>query len=117
MKMSDSQRLQKITRTGRQLLQILKDEQITPEVILTDYKAQWLVTTPLYNIGEHVYNLSSELKARYSDIPWIKVAGLRHRLVHNYDDTNWKMINDILFHDLPLFLQQVEAVCASMQDE
>ena len=116
MKMSDYQRVQKIVSTGTQLLQILHEEQITPEVISSECKAQWLVTTPLYNIGEHVYNLSSELKSSNPEIPWAKVAGLRHRLVHNYDDTNWNIINNIVFHDLPLFLQQVQELSQSMSE-
>ena len=33
-------------------------------------------------IGEHVYNLSDEFKKNHPEIHWIKIAGLRHRLVH-----------------------------------
>ena len=57
------------------------------EALLTDYALQWLVTTPLYNIGEHVYNLSDEFKEVHSDIPWGMIAGLRHRLVHDYRES------------------------------
>ena len=28
---------------------------------------------------------------------WIKIAGLRHRLVHHYEDTNWIVICAIIF--------------------
>lgn len=59
-------------------------EQITPEKICNEETVRWTVTTPLYNIGERVYNLSEEFKKEYSDI---KIAGLRHR-VHHYEDTN-----------------------------
>ena len=34
------------------------------------------MTTPLYNIGEHVYDLSEDFKKAHSDIPWVKIAGL-----------------------------------------
>jgi uncharacterized protein with HEPN domain len=117
MKMSDYQRIQKILSTGTQMLQLIHTEQITQEIILTDFKAQWLLTTPLYNIGEHVYNLSSELKKQHPEVPWSKIAGMRHRLVHNYDDTNWNIINDIVFHDLEAFLQQLEEISLSVPDE
>jgi uncharacterized protein with HEPN domain len=99
------------------MLQLIRTEQITQEIILTDFKAQWLLTTPLYNIGEHVYHLSPELKKQYPEVPWSKIAGMRHRLVHNYDDTNWDIINDIVFHDLPAFLQQLREISVAMPDE
>ena len=116
MKMSDYQRLQKILITGKQMLDLVAEEKITPDVLSDSLKAQWLVTTPLYNIGEHAYNVSKELKEQHPDIPWSKVAGLRHRLVHQYDETNWSIIGDIIFNDMPPFLQQIETVCASMSE-
>lgn len=61
---------------------------LTREVLLTDEFSQWAITTPLYNIGEQVYQLTPELKAKYPQQPWNAVAGLRHRLVHDYDGIN-----------------------------
>ena len=65
------------------------------------------MTTPLYNIGEHVYNLSEDFKKTHPDISWVKIAGLRHRLVHHYEDTNWIVICTIIFDVLPEFLEQI----------
>ena len=42
---------------------------ITPELLLEDEFSQWAVTTPLYNIGEQVYQLSPEFKASYPEQP------------------------------------------------
>ena len=107
MKYSDEQRLSKIYENATKLLQYVQENQITREDLLTDYAMQWLVTTPLYNIGEHVYYLSDELKNVHSDIEWSMIAGLRHRLVHNYDDTNWSIIVDVIFEDLPVLVDQI----------
>ena len=35
---------------------------ITRELLLTEQFSQWAVTTPIYNIGEQVYQLSPEFK-------------------------------------------------------
>lgn len=78
---------------------------------------QWLVTTPLYNIGEHAYNLSEDTKNAFPEIPWVKIAGLRHRLVHNYDDTNWSVVSEVLFNDLPEFLKEVQTIIDSLKTE
>ena len=54
MKYSDEQRIQKIYENARKLTDYLTAHEITKDALLNDYALQWLVTTPLYNIGEHV---------------------------------------------------------------
>ena len=108
MKYSDQQRVNKIYEYARKLTQYVRDNNITREALLTDFSLQWLVTTPLYNIGEHAYNLSAEYKSEHADVPWTIISGLRHRLVHDYDGTNWEMIVEVVFEDIPALLLQLE---------
>ena len=110
MKYSDMQRIEKIRTTTRKLLDYLESAQITQEMILEQETVRWTITTPLYNIGEQAYQLSDEFRARHSDIPWSKISGLRHRLVHDYENTNWKLICVILFEVLPEFLTSVSEI-------
>ena len=63
MKYSDQQRIRKIYDYASRLNYYVKANHIEREDLLTDFSLQWLVTTPLYNIGEHAYNLSDEYKA------------------------------------------------------
>lgn len=95
-------------RICKKLLTHISENSITKDKLLGDYSLQWLVTTPLYNIGEQVYALSDEYKATHSDIPWSMISGLRHRLVHDYDGTNWNIIADVVFDELPILLKQLE---------
>lgn len=108
MKYSDEQRLQKIFEHADKLQKYVQEHEITKDDLLNDYALQWLVTTPLYNIGEHVYNLSDEYKAEHPDIQWFMIAGLRHRLVHDYDGTNWNIIADVVFKELPVLIEQIK---------
>lgn len=110
MKYSDIQRIEKIRTTTRKLLDYLESAQITQEMILEQETVRWTITTPLYNIGEQAYQLSDEFRARHSDIPWSKISGLRHRLVHDYENTNWKLICVILFEVLPEFLTSLSEI-------
>lgn len=77
---------------------------------MNEFSLQWLVTTPLYNIGEHAYNLSKEYKKAHSEIQWTMIAGVRHRLVHDYDGTNWNIIADVVFEELPVLKKQLEEI-------
>lgn len=107
MKYSDQQRIQKIYENAVKLQEYIIEHHIKKEELLMEISLQWLVTTPLYNIGEHVYNLSIEYKKTHSEIPWSMISGLRHRLVHNYDGTNWNIIADVVFEELPVLIEQL----------
>ena len=54
MKYTDQDRLEKIISKGKELLKYISDNNVTREDLLETTSLQWLVTTPLYNIGEHV---------------------------------------------------------------
>ena len=98
MKRSDKERLKKIVATWESLKAEMHKRGITP----------------LYNIGEQVYQLSPEFKASYPEQPWNMVAGLRHRLVHDYDGINWSIIVEVLFEDMEPFVTAVNAILAGM---
>lgn len=104
MKYSDKQRIKKIYENAVKLHEYITENEIQKEKLLEDVPLQWLVTTPLYNIGEHVYNLSDEYKQTHSEIPWLMISGLRHRLVHDYDGTNWNIIADVVLEELPVLI-------------
>ena len=77
-------------------------------MLLTDEFSQWAVTTPLYNIGEQVYKLSSEFKFEHPEIIWNIVSGLRHRLVHDYDGVNRSVIVEVVFGEMDQFIDSVK---------
>ena len=108
MKYTDEQRIEKIAVTTGRLLDYLEQDGITREDVMEQETVRWTVTTPLYHIGEQAYYLSDEYKAEHPDIPWAKISGMRHRLVHDYDDTNWGLVCRVLFEILPDFLRSVE---------
>lgn len=110
MKHSDQERLRKILRAWNELEQQFKSHNIKKDDVLHDKFTQWAVTTPLYNIGEQTNNLSKELQKQYPSIPWKKVSGLRHRLVHHYEGTNWDIIVIILYENMPQYIKQITEI-------
>lgn len=110
MRYSDAQRIEKIIEKTEALLRYIDEFGITREQLMSEEHVQWAVTTPLYNIGEHAYGLSDEFRAKHDDIPWAKISGLRHRLVHDYEDTNWSIICATVFEVLPGFLEKVRKI-------
>lgn len=114
MNKTDAERLKKVISTWQALHRQIEERGITRESLMKDEFSQWAVTTPLYNIGEQVYHLSGELKARYPELPWSAVAGLRHRLVHDYEGVNWSVIVEVIFDEMPDFVEEVGGVLQAL---
>ena len=117
MSKPDLERLKKIVRTWEAAEAQIAARDITREKLLEDEFSQWALTTPLYNIGEQVYKLSPELKVSYPDLPWSIVSGLRHRLVHDYEGINWSIIVEVIFDEMPGFVESIRKICQSEDGE
>lgn len=108
MRYTDDQRIKKIYEYAVQLKNYIIDNGLTKEELCKDIHLQWLVTTPLYNIGEHAYYLSESFKKEHDTIEWDLISGLRHRLVHNYDGINWSIISDVVFDEIPVLVDNLK---------
>lgn len=80
------------------------------------YKHQWLGSTPLYNIGEQAYCLSREFEDSHPEVECSGIAGLRHRLAHGYEGTNWRLIAAIVSTELPEHEEKVGVLLHESKD-
>ena len=112
----DQERLKKIVRLWSVLNEEVRKRNITRELLLEDQFSQWAVTTPIYNIGEQVYQLSADFKKAHPEVMWSVVSGLRHRLVHDYEGINWSLIADVIFCDMKEFIEQVSDILKQMDN-
>ncbi|WP_172136753.1 DUF86 domain-containing protein [Adlercreutzia sp. ZJ473] len=114
---SDLRKVKRILSFADDLHAMMEERGITRELVESDQFVQWAVTTPLYNIGEYVSHLSKETREAHPDIPWSKVAGLRHRLVHDYENTKWDIVTQVLFDELWEFADQLRKLVASVEQD
>ena len=70
------------------------------------------MTEEIYSRESLVSIIAALLKKYHAEIPWEKISGLRHRLVRDYENTNWSLICAVLFDVLPRFLQEIEKIIA-----
>ena len=52
-------------------------------------------------VGESVKNISKELKDKYPDIEWKKIAGIRDKLIHDYFGVDWNIVWDVINIQIP----------------
>ena len=70
-------------------------------------------TRSLEIIGEAVKNVSPELRKKYKNIEWAKIAGLRDKLIHGYFDVDLHILWDVISNKLPLLKEHVEGLLRS----
>jgi len=54
----------------------------------------------LVQLIEHIKNISKEFKNAHSNIPWGNIIGFRNGIVHEYGETDYSIVYDIVFRDI-----------------
>lgn len=61
-------------------------------------------------IGEAASQLSQDFKARFPQVPWPDVVGMRHRLIHAYFNVNLDLVWEAAVRDAPELLRALSPV-------
>lgn len=63
-------------------------------------------------IGEAARKVSDEFRAQHPEIPWRKIVGMRHRIVHDYMRVDEDILWQVVTSDLPELLPLLEAIAS-----
>ena len=102
--------IESIKRLVRMLSGKVKDDFLCDEVLQS--AASFEVST----IGESAGHISEELQAKFPEIPWGKMRGLRNRLVHifDYEQIDYDILWNVAVSDLPELESALRKVLATI---
>ena len=75
-----------------------------------DEKSMDAVVRNLEVIGEAIKNVPEDVRVRYPDVEWKRIAGLRDILIHEYFGIDAVIIWDIVRNKLPFLETQVKQI-------
>ncbi|MBM3288197.1 MAG: DUF86 domain-containing protein [Candidatus Eisenbacteria bacterium] len=84
---------------------------------LHDDKTIDAVVRNLTVIGEAANRLPREFKSQHPDVPWHRVVGLRHRVVHDYFDVDLDLVWAIVETELPKLADQLSDIQKSADQD
>ena len=59
-------------------------------------------------VGEAANHVSPSGQAAMPEIPWAKIIGLRNRITHGYYEIDFDVLWEIIQHDLPPLISELE---------
>lgn len=76
----------------------------------SDRKLNLALVRLLEVIGEAAGRMPVEDRAQFPRIPWARIIALRNRLIHGYDSVDFDILWQIINHDLPPLIMELEQI-------
>jgi uncharacterized protein with HEPN domain len=105
MRQDDQIRLRHMLDAAREAIGFVQHRR--REDLDQDRQLEWALVKAIEIIGEAA-QLSPDARAQVAGIPWDKIIGMRHRLVHAYFDINRAILWTTVQEGLPLLIVEPE---------
>lgn len=78
-----------------------------------DERTQLAILYEITILGEVVKRLSTEFRSQHSVIQWRRIAGMRDRLVHDYDEVKLDLVWEVVKTNIPELLEYITPLLPS----
>jgi len=83
---------------------------LTEEQLGADARTLDAVAWRLTIIGEAARHIPDEVTARYAEVPWAQMRGMRNHIVHGYDQIDLEIVWEVVTRDLPPLVPHLERI-------
>ncbi len=101
-------RLQHMRDYARKAIAMVEGQ--TRDDLNTDEKLRLALTHLVELVGEAAGQVPSDVQAQYPEIPWPKVIGMRHRLIHGYDFVDYDILWNTIRASLPGLIETLNRI-------
>jgi len=96
------ERIEEYTREGK-------------DAFLEDHRTQDAVLRNLHTLAESTQRISSDLKAKHSQVEWRTLSAFRNVVVHDYLGISLDRVWDIIKNDLPTLKKNITAILETFE--
>jgi uncharacterized protein with HEPN domain len=76
----------------------------------SDRQFQLALTRLVEIVGEAAGRVSEHSRGQHRKIPWREIVGMRHRLIHGYDQVDLDILWEVVRKDLRELVAQLDAI-------
>ena len=92
-------------------------EGVTYDQFEADFRINFAVVRALEIVGEATKRLPMSLRQEYPKIPWNKMAGMRDRIIHGYDNVDLEIVWDVVKRDIPKIKPKIQQILRDYERE
>jgi uncharacterized protein with HEPN domain len=82
-----------------------------------DFMINFVVARALEIVGEATKRLPQKVRKAYPEIPWRDMAGMRDRIVHDYDNVDLRIMWDVVKQEIPQLKPRLQQILADYSDD
>jgi uncharacterized protein with HEPN domain len=109
-KIDDPTRLTHMLEAATEALEFVSGR--SRETLDRDRLLKLALSRELEIIGEAAAQISPECRARYPQMPWAKIIGMRNRLIHAYHDVDLDVLWDTVTLSLEPLIAELKVIVA-----